>query len=334
MKSSRFRKLILLVLGTICLSYYPNRPSSDLTEPEFFWPDAKGNHPGPKSDMKPVWVVLDKELASVSNNQTAAMNALSEWNSIAGSSARVNFLGTKDFSGDWRDRLTSRDGFNGIELVKRNWIFGPYTVAMTSLQYNVHTSKLTEVDIFFNGVNWTFGNYPAGGYKADFQNILTHELGHFLGLGHSQVSKATMSNNTNARETKRRTLEKDDKQGIRWIYPKTKADLPPPSLWRLEQASCSWVWTYDWSTAIANQADGLSSFCLYAAGIRGTQFQIRFISETTSAEFSPVSNLQFLSENQLQFDLDLNQLPLDSYRLELELEDGKVGKKSTALIVQ
>lgn len=54
--------------------------------------------------------------------------------------------------------------------------------------------------------------------KFDVQNIATHEFGHWLCLGHSSDTEATMYKNAAAGETKRRTLNTDDIQGIRSIY--------------------------------------------------------------------------------------------------------------------
>lgn len=54
--------------------------------------------------------------------------------------------------------------------------------------------------------------------KFDVQNIATHEFGHWLRLGHSSETEATMYKNSATGETKKQTLHTDDIQGIRSIY--------------------------------------------------------------------------------------------------------------------
>ena len=60
---------------------------------------------------------------------------------------------------------------------------------------------------------------------VDLSNVVTHEAGHFLGLGHSNVFGATMSANALLGETSKRSLEQDDSDGLCAIY----ASYEPPS---------------------------------------------------------------------------------------------------------
>lgn len=53
---------------------------------------------------------------------------------------------------------------------------------------------------------------------VDLANVVTHEAGHFLGLGHSNIVGATMSANALLGETIKRTLEADDREGVCAIY--------------------------------------------------------------------------------------------------------------------
>src|SRR5690606_19320935 len=58
---------------------------------------------------------------------------------------------------------------------------------------------------------------PPG--QADLQNTLTHESGHFYGLGHSDVNASTMAPGARIGETNKRDLEPDDVEGICAAYP-------------------------------------------------------------------------------------------------------------------
>ncbi len=57
----------------------------------------------------------------------------------------------------------------------------------------------------------------------DVQNTVTHELGHVLGLDHSNVASATMSATASPGETGKRTLDQDDMDGICSAYPAPKS---------------------------------------------------------------------------------------------------------------
>lgn len=47
---------------------------------------------------------------------------------------------------------------------------------------------------------------------------MTHEIGHLLGLSHCNITEATMYKDASIGETKKRSLDTDDKNGIATIY--------------------------------------------------------------------------------------------------------------------
>jgi hypothetical protein len=53
----------------------------------------------------------------------------------------------------------------------------------------------------------------------DLDSIITHEVGHFLGLSHSIVSGSTMYREYREKDTSLRDLHSDDRQGICALYP-------------------------------------------------------------------------------------------------------------------
>lgn len=81
---------------------------------------------------------------------------------------------------------------------------------------NLLALQIKEFDINMN----TF--YPWGvdgeSDKFDFQSVMTHEIGHGLGFGHSDVTGATMLQGTAKGETYKRTLHPDDKAALAYIY--------------------------------------------------------------------------------------------------------------------
>jgi hypothetical protein len=66
----------------------------------------------------------------------------------------------------------------------------------------------------------------CSGDVVDLANVVTHEAGHFLGLGHTTTDlSATMSANALLGETSKRSLEQDDKNGVCSIYGRNAAPL-------------------------------------------------------------------------------------------------------------
>jgi len=74
-------------------------------------------------------------------------------------------------------------------------------------------------DMVFNDGKYGFSNTldPAlWGY--DFLNTCTHEMGHVLGLDHSEVSEATMAATAAVGDLSKRDLDADDVDGIKYLY--------------------------------------------------------------------------------------------------------------------
>lgn len=135
-------------------------------------------------------------------------------------------------------------------------------LAVTSVFKNGKTGEILDTDIEFNAVDYSWGDLVekpglVGATTADFQNALTHELGHVLGLDHNcytrtdaqprlndntgspevdcynnptlpqAVADATMYPSVALGDTLRRDLSPDDEQGICDIYPHRHSVCPP-----------------------------------------------------------------------------------------------------------
>lgn len=113
----------------------------------------------------------------------------------------------------WPVELGPEDGVIGVTLP----VWGKDSLGRLALE---------DADIIFNNVGFCWFDYdPAnpgqtcsGGKPADMLSIVTHEQGHFLGLGHTNVSGATMEpaylgGNSLA------TIEQDDIDGVCALYP-------------------------------------------------------------------------------------------------------------------
>jgi hypothetical protein len=94
------------------------------------------------------------------------------------------------------------------------------TLGLTTITYDPDTGEIYDADMAINSgpnIPLSLGDpVPSDGY--DFQSIITHETGHFLGLAHSGDLSATMFARYNMGQTTMRTLQDDDKFGICSIY--------------------------------------------------------------------------------------------------------------------
>lgn len=331
--NTRILKLFLPALLFVCSGYYIYHPGEDLARPEVFWPAADGERPGPGRPMVPAVLLLDQKLAEKSLHVFAAEKSLLSWSSVPRATSQLLYGGTVTLVGNFTERLNVPDGKNTIELVNSGWFFGSSMVALTVLDYSPDTGKILEADIFLNGQHYSWGDRTREDVSADLQNIITHELGHVLGLGHSQYRLPTMSRTTRPSETRRRILREDDVQGIRRLYPAVETDIPGPSLWSLSKGTCQGNWYYMYGPAIADASTALSYFCLYGAGFEFGDFDIRLISQSTGEVYSPVANTYFVTGNLLILEIDLSQLEVDSYRMELQ-NNGMDASLRQALLVK
>lgn len=121
-------------------------------------------------------------------------------------------------------------------------LHGGTTIAVTTATFNKDTGQIVDADIELNeapspGIQGgqyhsttidspkcsSGGGAPPDCVSTDIRNTLTHECGHFLGMGHSLDAKATMFKSANIGDTNKRVLSDDDAAGICAIYPRDKA---------------------------------------------------------------------------------------------------------------
>jgi len=154
--------------------------------------------------------------------QTVIQNSLNSWNQAP------NFqtpLGTVTTS-----TAQAPDGTNLICFCTSGVVFNQNdgTLALTVTQFS--GSQITGANIFFNpnptGVCFiTDSNASCANgtdFAQDLQTVATHELGHFIGLDHSAVVRATMYPFAPAKETQ---LSWDDVAGASLLYPKAALDV-------------------------------------------------------------------------------------------------------------
>jgi hypothetical protein len=178
-------------------------------------------------------------IMQIAEDVQAAMNAWSK----AGGSIRVTYGGTTGGCG-----VQSADGVNTISFSNCDNYFAVsqgcagliavsgivrYLPSQTKMIGSTKYGKATEANMSFNPYGLcNFSN------RCQLQEVMTHEMGHALGLGHSSDSSATMSGYVHF-DNRCALVTPDDVQGISTIYPGSlngsrlsimTADLPAASL--------------------------------------------------------------------------------------------------------
>ncbi len=169
----------------------------------------------------PKWASLPTSYAiNPTNSQGISQQFLSS--SIASSfQAWDNATSTRLFNGsvgiDYGAAFGVHDYVNSISFMN---LGGPGIIGGATQWFDPVDSGVVEFDIFLNSY-YLWGDAVQDSGRMDVQGIVTHELGHGLGLGDiydSQCMGVTMYGYTNYGDTGKRTLERQDKVGLQILY--------------------------------------------------------------------------------------------------------------------
>lgn len=168
---------------------------------------------------------------SFKNNQdyvTAIEESFKTWRSFDDVLVEFVALGCN------RSTKNENDGQNTIIFLTESWPHNDAAIAITRNFYmpdeGPNAGMILDSDILLNGKLYKFTTTGQTG-RHDIQNIVTHELGHFLGFGHDigvpvgeQTAEeagdpaATMYFSAELGQTNKRTLHANDLEALRAAY--------------------------------------------------------------------------------------------------------------------
>jgi len=148
------------------------------------------------------------------NLATIATNGFGDWHTASGN--KVSFT-------QGPDTLTNRQAYDGQNIIAWGRTSGS-ALAVTYIRYNTVTKVAVDVDTIVNkSFLWYWSPTPDCAYSGvyDAEDILTHELGHWIGMDDSYDS--SYQNNTmfgygSIQEVKKNTLTTGDNAGAYQIY--------------------------------------------------------------------------------------------------------------------
>lgn len=159
---------------------------------------------------------------------------------------------------DCWDDFTHKDGSNKSG-----------TIAVTLTTYDQNSGIIYDSDIELNAAYFTFttADAPPCGpvtssncVSTDVQNTMTHEIGHFIGLDHTNASGSTMYPQALPGETSKRTIDSGSRDFVCKAYPHgqpSQACVHPVTeqdLGKKAQVGCATAGAEAWLPALAGWA--------------------------------------------------------------------------------
>lgn len=176
-----------LLAALYSISSFAHQTSLTPSGSELFWANRS----------IPVTVLTNTSDMSTAEVRNIISTSMNQWNSV--SSAKMNLSGSST---------------NQVKFVS-NFQYGSAVIGLTELSYN-SSGAIKSANILLND-DYTFQSAPGKYYGSQVYlgDVVTHEMGHLLGLSHSEVLNSSMFYSSFSGQS---TLSLDDRSGVRQKY--------------------------------------------------------------------------------------------------------------------
>jgi hypothetical protein len=158
------------------------------------------------------FINLDGSPQINNDSEFAAVHAAFQtWANVSTANVRFNYGGPAVIS------TGAGDAINLVSFTDTSFPFGSGTLAVTLNYFSDSTGITSEADILFNPNQLWSTSGESGRY--DIQSVMTHEIGHFLGIDHSALISSVMSPFGLPGQVDQRVLQYDDVAAVSEIYP-------------------------------------------------------------------------------------------------------------------
>jgi predicted Zn-dependent protease len=151
------------------------------------------------------------------NYSNVPLRIISNSNSLPGSSTSIIEQSIAEWNAASSFKIQKvSTGTNQIQFTNNFSIYGSAVVGVTEVNYAT-SGIINSATILLNEENYNFVSTPgmAFGNSIYLKDVVTHELGHFVGLSHSEVLNSSMFYQTFPGQSE---ISADDKAGIRSKY--------------------------------------------------------------------------------------------------------------------
>lgn len=142
------------------------------------------------------------------SHSVAVEKAFQSWESVAGTALRFT---------RGPDLAVGPDGAGHVVMFDESnetgyFPLGTGIVALTPISYELGSGRILDADVVFNARDYAWSTDGTPG-TFDVQDVLTHEIGHFIGLDHSPGIGASMWPYVSMNQWLHRSLTLDDRSG-------------------------------------------------------------------------------------------------------------------------